>query len=158
MGAGKRDSFLVNNSHGAVQYTVTGAHDYTKTKTMKDAHGTPVLVLNEVKGKKKDKLTIHYPTGGPILNLHKSSAPEIGVQKQMKGFLGETELALVINNHKNVTFNIFAKGRLLGTVTRKKASLKKMFTAQDSYTLLVRLGSPALLSMLVVAIDEFYSD
>ena len=97
-----------------------------------------------------------------MFTLEKASAVQVGAKK-VYGYLGDNTksrpVLTITGNFNNTHFRMMDAGnREVAIVRRKKFSLKNMLTDQDSYEVTIMQGSPALLCMIVVALDEIYED
>ncbi len=83
--------------------------------------------------------------------------------KRIDGHLGSDAsspaVLIVVGNGSCTSFKIEnAYEVVIADVTRPARTLKRVFTGQDDYTVEVATCSPALITMIVVAIDEMYCD
>lgn len=157
-----RDSFIVRDQTGISRYKVDGHVSFHERKVLKDAHNQTLLKLTEARFKLKEKITLYNARDVALITLQKSSAIQFG-SKRVNGFLGGQPTgppAIVITGNSNNThFRIVnAQNQEIADIRRRKFSLKNMLTDQDTYDVTVNFGSPALICLITVAIDEIYED
>lgn len=129
---------------------------------MSDIHGQALLVMRESRLRIRDRVTIFTPTNVPLMTLQKTSPIQIGT-KRVHGFVGAYPKGnpdvVITGNHNSTHFRIMnSQNQEVGTVRRRKYSLKNMLTDQDTYDVNVQGGSPALICMMAVGLDEIYED
>lgn len=157
-----RDSFIVRDQAGQLRYKVDGTFTINERKSLKNIHGHVLLKLREARLKKREKITIFDANSIAILTLTKTSAIQIG-SKRVHGYAGAqttgSPIVVITGNYNNTLFRVMnARGQDVAIVKRKKFGLKNMLTDQDTYEVTVNQGSPALLCMITVALDEIYED
>lgn len=157
-----RDSFVVRDMNGALRYKVDGSFTANEVKTMKDIHGQTLLVLRESRLRIRDRVTIFSPTNVPLMTLQKTSPVQIGTKK-VHGFVGAYPKGnpdiVITGNHSNTHFRIMnTQNQEVGIVKRRRFTVKNMLTDQDTYEVTVQGGSPALICLIAVGLDEIYED
>ena len=156
------DSFIVRDQAGKLRYKVDGTFTINERKSLKDVHGHILLKLREARLKKREKITIFDPNNIAILTLTKTSAIQIG-SKRVHGYAGAqtsgTPIVIITGNYNNTLFRVMnGRGQDVAIIKRRKYSLKNIVTDQDTYDVTVNYGSPAMLCMITVALDEIYED
>lgn len=157
-----RDSFIVRDSAGTLKYKVDGSFTVNELKTLKDVNGMVLLKLREARLTMRHIISLYDATGVAVMTLQKASSFLVG-SKRVHGYLGSHPSgipAIVITiNHNNTLFKITnSQHQEIATIRRKKFSLRNMISDQDTYDITVIVGSPALICLITVALDEMLED
>lgn len=156
------DSFYITDYKKRPLYNVDGSRTPDQHKILKTAKGKPLLQMRQFSTVAK-KIVISNMNGEAIATLQKQRV-DSNTHKRIDGTLHlnsdiDSAKFIVAGNAQASSFKAEnCREEVVAEITRASRSMKKIFSGQDSYTAEVSAGSPAFMVMVVVAIDEMYSD
>lgn len=154
------DSFYIMDERKRAMYTVDGSRTADEYKVLKNAAGGPLLCMRQTSTLKR-KIVIFDMDNVPMLTLIR--AADDRDRKRVDGYIGGESGGLpaivIIGNSSASSFKIENNREVvIADVSRASRSMKRLVTGQDSYVVNVSVGAPALIAMMVVAIDEMFCD
>ena len=158
-----RGSYSVKDMHGEKRYKVESHISLHGEKAILNSENQVLLKLRESRALEfRDKITIFNPADIPVLTLQQTSAIQM-TAKRVHGYLGDETSGpptiIIAGNHNNTLFHITNEQNIeIATIRRRKYSMKNMMTDQDSYQITINYGSPAMVCLITVAIDEMFED
>lgn len=158
-----RDSFTVRDATGNMLYKIQGSFTVNERKTLRDMNNRALLYIEESRLQMREKITIADCNKRPLLCIKEGGVLVFG-SRRATGFLGARPSgvpAVLITRNQGVSQIRISSGRgeEMASVLRRRHSIQHQVTGQDTYEVTIAPGvDSALVSMIVVAIDEVWAD
>lgn len=158
-----RDSFTVRDPTGAVIYKIAGSFSVHEHKTLRDSSNRELLHIREGRLKLRERIVISDGQNRPVLCVKEMGFPGLASRKAHAypgGRPGGIPVLVILKNLDASRFEITTPhGEQVATAYRRLHSIRYKLSGQDSYQVILSPGvDPALMSMIIVTIDELWAD